>query len=174
MHQRLVGKPIWTHFKLQGKWNVSKQTHHINWLEMKAVQLALVQYLPQIRNKRILIRCDNSTVVSYINKEGGTRSFLLCLLTREIFQWAGCHNIVLSASHISERRNVHADRLFRGRLNIRLTEWSLNQNIVRNVFQVSQRFDPPNIDLFATWENKKLQKCSAPHLQCKDPLQEMH
>lgn len=47
---------------------------------------------------------------------------ILCLLTWEIFQWALIHNIVLRATHIIGKRNVLADKLFRGRSVIQLTD----------------------------------------------------
>ena len=47
---------------------------HINYLELKAVFLALKEFQDLCSNKIVLVATDNSTVVSYINKEGGMRS----------------------------------------------------------------------------------------------------
>lgn len=90
---------------------------------------------------------------------GGTKSMILCLLTCKIFQWARSQNIVLCAAHIPRKRNVLGDKLSRGPSIIRLKEWSLNQDIVRHIFQA---FNPLNIDLFATWVNRKLQVHCSP------------
>ena len=49
--------------------------------------------------------------------------------------------------------------LSRGQPVIRPTERSLNLDIVRHLLQA---FDTPNIDLFATLENKKLQLYCSP------------
>ena len=46
---------------------------HINYLELKAVFLALKESQDLCSNKIVLVATDNSTVVSYINKEGGMR-----------------------------------------------------------------------------------------------------
>ena len=47
---------------------------HINYLKLKAVFLALKEFQDLCSNKIVLVAADNSTVVSYINKEGGMRS----------------------------------------------------------------------------------------------------
>ena len=47
---------------------------HINYLELKAVFRALKEFQDLCSNKIVLVATDNSTVVSYINKEGGMRS----------------------------------------------------------------------------------------------------
>ena len=44
---------------------------HINHLELKAVFLALKEFQTLVCNKTVLIAIDNTTVVAYINKEGG-------------------------------------------------------------------------------------------------------
>ena len=49
---------------------------HINYLELKAVFLALKELQDLCSNKIVLVATDNSTVVSYINKEGDMRSHL--------------------------------------------------------------------------------------------------
>ena len=47
---------------------------HIYYLELKAVFLALKEFQDLCSNKIVLVATDNSTVVSYINKEIGMRS----------------------------------------------------------------------------------------------------
>ena len=47
---------------------------HINYLELKAVFLALKEFQDLCSSKIVLVATDNTTVVSYINKEGGMRS----------------------------------------------------------------------------------------------------
>ena len=46
---------------------------HINVLELKAVSLALRDFKDQCQNQTVLVATDNSTVVAYINKQGGTQ-----------------------------------------------------------------------------------------------------
>ena len=45
---------------------------HINCLEIKAVIRALQHWAPVLQGHQVMIATDNSTVVSYINKQGGT------------------------------------------------------------------------------------------------------
>ena len=146
--------------QVSGTWTVQEKEQHINWLEMKAVQQALIHFRHILLGKKVLLRCDNSTVVSHINKQGGTKSFHLCCLTWEIFQWAVKNKVSLRAAHIPGKRNVLADDLSRGRKGVKLTEWSLDQEIVSHIFQ---RFTTPNLDLFATRENRKLQVFCSPY-----------
>ena len=76
---------------------------------------------------------------------------ILCLLTWEIFQWAMIHIIVLCAIHMIGKRNVLADKMFRGRSVIRHTELLYESVYCKTHIQT---FDPSNIDLFPTWENR--------------------
>ena len=138
-----------------GIWTAQQQTWHINMLEMKAVELALHQFKRQLQGKAVLLRCDNSTVVAYINKQGGgeKKSLPLCRLTWDVYQWAKQRAICLRAAHIPGKRNILVDDLSRGRQGVKMTEWSLHQEVADMLFQ---RFQHPNIDLFACQENKKL------------------
>lgn len=139
--------------QISGTWSSQESSCHINWLEMRAVQLALIHFESILLKSRVLLRCDNSTVVSYFNREGGTKSFQLCCLVWEIFQWSKSRNIVIRAAHIPGKKNVLADDLSRGRQGVRITEWSLKQELVNKIFM---KFSILNIDLFATRENRKL------------------
>jgi hypothetical protein len=47
---------------------------------MRAVWNALIEFQEEIQGENLVIRCDNATVVAYINKQGGTKSISLCLL----------------------------------------------------------------------------------------------
>lgn len=136
-----------------GHWPDHYSTKHINWLELKAVQLALQTFVKFVKDKIVLIRTDNSTVVSYINKQGGTRSPDLCYLTWELMKWCISHNIEIQAVHIPGKKNILADALSRGKRIIRMTEWSLDTTVVNRLFQ---QLGTPVIDLFATSVNKKL------------------
>lgn len=57
--------------EVKGLWLPPFQSWHINNLELRAVLLALQHWVHQLRDQSVLIATDNSTVVSYINKQGG-------------------------------------------------------------------------------------------------------
>ena len=58
----------------KGLWSDREKRLHINILELKAVSLALRSFKDQCQNQTALVATDNSTVVAYINKQGGTHS----------------------------------------------------------------------------------------------------
>ena len=51
--------------------SVPESQLHINFLELKAVLLALKRFQHIVQGKVVLVATDNTTVVAYINKEGG-------------------------------------------------------------------------------------------------------
>ena len=98
-----------------------------------------------------MIATDYSTVVSYINKQGGTRSLTLLRLTVELLLWLEARNIV-RARHIPGCLNVKADHLSRPNQPIP-TEWSLHPEIVSCIFGF---WGTPVVDMFATASNSHL------------------
>ena len=64
----------------RGVWSDTESRLHINFLELKAVFLALKIFELLCRDLIVLVATDNITVVAYINKEGGMRSDSLCAL----------------------------------------------------------------------------------------------
>ena len=71
----------------RGSWSPPESKLHINYLELKAVFIALKEFQDLVSNQRVLVATDNTTVVSYINKEGGMRSGPLCTLLWRILTW---------------------------------------------------------------------------------------
>ena len=97
---------------------------HINYLELKAVFLALKEFQSLCVDKIVLVATDSTTVVAYINKEGGMRSGPLCALLWRILTWCSQRQVTLKARHIPGHLNVIADKLSRLGQTIQ-TEWSL-------------------------------------------------
>ena len=54
----------------RGSWSVPESKRHINFLELKAVFLALKGFQHLCTARIVLVATDNTTVVAYINKEG--------------------------------------------------------------------------------------------------------
>ena len=105
-----------------------------------------------VSHRAVQVLSDNTTVVAYLRKEGGTISQNLSTLTATLLLWCRDREVTLSIRHIPGRLNVLADALSRGD-QILHTEWSLNPQVFRDVTQV---FSKPHVDLFATRWNHKL------------------
>ena len=135
----------------------------INYLELKAVFLALKEFQDLCTDKIVLVATDNTTVVSYINKEGGMRSGRLCALLWRILTWCTRKQVTLKARHIPGRLNVVADKLSRLGQTIQ-TEWSLLPEVCQ---AICSRWHRPQIDLIATRFNNKLPLFVSP---VPDPL----
>ena len=142
----------------RGVWSEPEGRHHINFLELKAVFLALKSFEHLCRDQIVLIATDNTTVVSYINKEGGMRSGSLCALLWRLLSWCHPRGIVLRARHIPGRLNVIADKLSRHNQVIQ-TELSLDQQVFS---LLCSNWGLPQVDLFATRFNHKLPRFVSP------------
>ena len=139
-------------FTARDIWSVPESHLHIIFLELKAVLLALKRFQHLIQGKVVLVATDNTTVVAYINKEGGMRSGSLCALLWRLLCWCNLRQVVLKARHIPGRLNVIADKLSRQGQVIQ-TEWSLHQEVFDLLVQTWHR---PQVDMFATKYNCKL------------------
>ena len=90
--------------------------------------------------------------MAYVNKQGGTVSRALCLLTSRLLRWTESFDIHLNARYLPGQANVLA-HLLRRRGQVVGTEWSLHTPVVRSLLCV---WGNPSVDLFATCLNAKL------------------
>ena len=144
-----------THLKqasANGLWSDRPKRLPINVLELKAVSLALQKFKDQCQNQTVLVATDSSTVVTYINKQGGTHSAEMCAILWKIMSWCHHYKITLKARHILGCLNVMADLQSRSN-QVQSTEWSMHPQIFK---QICQRWFTPHADLFATGLNHKL------------------
>ncbi|XP_036007387.1 uncharacterized protein LOC118567149 [Fundulus heteroclitus] len=135
---------------VNGTWGPKMQFKHINYMELKAVHLTLKHFLPILRAHHVLIRSDNTTVVAYINRQGGLRSLRLHTLAHKLIIWSSRHFLSLRATHVPGVLNCGADLLSRG--NPTYAEWKLHPEVARMIWQ---RFGQPSVDLFASQENNQ-------------------
>jgi hypothetical protein len=134
-----------------GRWSPLEAQNSINVLEMWAVERALKEFQHMLIEQNVQILSDNTTVVSYIGKQGGTKNYNLYVQVKKILVWCQTKGISLSARHIPGNRNVLADRLSRPGLAIS-TEWKLDPLIFR---EITRQTWYPLVDLFATrWNNQ--------------------
>ncbi|XP_068215849.1 uncharacterized protein [Palaemon carinicauda] len=132
-------------------WTPSQNSRSINWRELKAIREAVLHFTPLCTSEVVAVYADNSTTISYLKKEGGTKSQPLNLLAQEILQWAEDHNVILRPQFIPGKKNVIADALSRGDQVIG-SEWTLCQEVVDRLVHLW----PSNIDLFATALNFRI------------------
>ena len=116
------------------------------------VSLELRSFKDQCQNQILLVAMDNSTVVAYINRQGGTHSAEMCALLWKIMTWCYHYQITLKARHIPGCLNVMASLLSRSN-QVQSTEWSLHLQVFH---QICQKWFTPHVDLFATHLNHKL------------------
>ena len=135
--------------------HVSGRKPHISCLELKVVFHALQHWAQMLPGHQVMIATDNSTVVSYINKQGGTHSPTLLRLTVELLLWLEAQNIIVGARHIPGCLNVIADHLSLPNQPI-LTEWSRNRGTYL------QGSGTPEVDMFATLSNSHLPRFMSP------------
>ena len=83
----------------KGLWSEREKRLHINVLELKAVSLAFQRFKDQCQNQTVLVATDNSTVVAYIDKQGGTHLAKICALLWKIMIWCHHYQITLKARH---------------------------------------------------------------------------
>lgn len=139
--------------KAHGHWNSVERSKHINYLELLAVLLGLKSLANTRSNCDILLRVDNTTAISYVNRMGGIQFPELNGVAREIWQWCEMRNIWIYASYIKSSDNSEADKESR-RISPE-TEWSLAPVAFEKIVSV---FGLPDIDLFASTNNKKCDK----------------
>ena len=138
----------WQQRTARGLWTEVDGRDHINVLELRAVHLALSQFLPFIRNRHVLVRTDNTTVVCYINRQGGVRSARLLQVAHRLLLWAASRLKSLRAIYLPGQENVVADYLSRHKPPS--GEWRLHPQVVQ---QIWARFGQASVDLFATEDN---------------------
>ncbi|KAI2650153.1 ORF V: Enzymatic polyprotein [Labeo rohita] len=78
-----------------GLWSGCHLTWHINCLEMLAVFQVLKYFLPDLRGHHVLVRTDNTVVVSYINHQSSSYSWASQSGTRRpAGEWASAPEVV--------------------------------------------------------------------------------
>ena len=71
-----------------------------------AICFALEKAIQYIHHSCVMIYTNNTTVVSYISKQGGTHSPNLCIEVWEILHWCLEQDIILRICHIPDKLNI--------------------------------------------------------------------
>ncbi len=135
---------IYNDRQTKGTWDASKQVLHINELELMAVLLTL-QSLCNDENIHILLRCDNTTAVAYINNHGGCRGTRSHQIAKDIWQFCERRKINIFASYIHTSVNFRADALSR---EVRdMSDFMLDKEVFK---YLCNTFFCPTVDIFAS------------------------
>lgn len=134
-------------------WNIDEKGKHINVLELMAVENGLKYFFAERNQINILLRVDNTSAVSYINKYGGCRSAELHSIAKRIHLWCMVRTIRLTAAYISSKENIIADRISRS--SDYNSEWQLGRKYFE---RICATFGKPEIDLFASAGNAQCER----------------
>ena len=137
-----------------GLWAKEETMLHINVLELMTAWFAIQTLVNVTTGAHVRFQMDNTTAVSYINKQGGTKSCQMVIIAKKIWDWAIKHQVQVSAEHLPGKQNVTADKLSR-ELNDNL-EWSLDREVFCKL--IRKAGFRPQVDLFATRLNAQVQK----------------
>lgn len=135
--------------EVNGKWKTTEKSMHINYLELMAVFLGLKSFASNVTNCAILLRIDNTTAISYVNRMGGIQYPHLNDLSRTLWSWCEQRGLWIFASYVNTKEN-RADAA--SRIVNPDTEWSLSDKAFHDVIH---HFGQPEIDLFASRDNAK-------------------
>ena len=99
-----------------------------------------------LRNRVIVIATDNTTVLLYLKRQGGSGSLSLLYWTQRVFQVFQEIMLEFRTRHIPGRQNLLADQLSPPDQVLHM-EWSLNQGVLDYLWSI---WVIPEIDIFAT------------------------
>nr|CAH7748228.1 unnamed protein product [Callosobruchus chinensis] len=95
--------------KLSWFWDEYSKAFHINQLELIAALYGLECFAKNLRNYRILLRINNTTSITCINKMGSIQYSHLNKVARDIWQWCEERKLNVYASYVSSKDNKIAD-----------------------------------------------------------------
>ena len=132
----------------EGLWSPEDhlRLHNINLKEMEGVRLCLLHFQEALSGKVVRLFTDNSSVSTYVNRQGGIISDSLSIAAENLLLWCQARGIVLFARHLSGKLNILADMLSRPDAVLQ-TEWTLCHHVLPKIWT---RFFRPHLDLFAT------------------------
>ena len=136
--------------KSHGFWGEEERRLHINELELKTAFIGLKCFAHDLQGCNVLLRIDNTTEISYINRMGGIRFKNLNKIARELWEFCESKNMFVFASYISSGDNFLAD--FESRRKEPKTEYELALDIFA---KIKRELGSPKIDLFASRINSK-------------------
>lgn len=136
---------VYNNTTTRGFWSAEEQGLHINTLELKAVLNGLKSLFKTVHDSQILVRCDSTTAICYINKQGGCRSETNHQIAVHIWDWCEERDNFIFATYINTKDNFIADSLSRSLIDE--NDFMLDNDTYE---KITRAFGLPVIDLFAT------------------------
>ena len=100
-------------FILQWNEKIIKQLKpSINYLELYALTIAVINWIHKFKNQRIYIFCDNMSVVQMVNKTTSKCKNCMVLIRILVLQ-ALTYNVKINAKHVPGKENIFSDCLSR-------------------------------------------------------------
>lgn len=125
--------------RTEGVWSRAERELHINCLELLGATLVVKCFAKEQNN---LLRMDNTTATSYINRLEGTVSPHLNQMAKDLWLWCMNMSITLKAVHLAGKLTDEESRIMKDR-----TDWQL----CPEVFQmINRQLGPLQIDLFVS------------------------
>ena len=147
---------------VSGIWLEGEDLFSINQCELLAVERGLRALCTCLQGLVVAVFCDNTTVVTYLRRQGRTLSPSLNAVAQRILRWAEQQDISLMPQFVPGRNNVVAHTLSRPNQVIG-SEWMLHQE----VFDWLRKRWPVTIGLFAF---SLSHRCSVYFAPVSDPM----
>jgi len=96
--------------------NMVEQSRSIAWKELFAVVMACASWGMHLKGKKVLIHCDNESVVFSVNN-GTSKCKEMMYLIRQLYHLCVSFNFQCRLCHIPGLKNVLADALSRNKIN---------------------------------------------------------
>ena len=130
-----------------------KEEHHINELELIAVEIALKTFLKERNLKLVHIYMDNMTALHYLIRKGGTKSVALASIAKRICEFLQRQGTTITASWIPSKENGIAN--WRPRQKANSSEWEFSGKIFE---KNSKHLEKARSGLLCLKNNKKAAK----------------
>ena len=143
----------WNGIEVQGLFTECQKSLSINTKELLAIYYALGTHANKLAGEVVMVRCDNTTAISCI-RNCGSSDFLRDKITVCIFELAFKHNFEIRISYVQSAENL-SNRVS-SKFDSIHAEWSISDRDFKSVIELAKT--PPEIDLFAHAQNKRLEK----------------
>ena len=131
------------------QWNkdfCEKVNPSIEYLELYAVLMGVLLWIERFRNKRIILFCDNMSVVNMINNNSSSCKNCMVLIRLLVLKGL-IENVRIFAAHLSSKANCFSDALSRLKLDL---FWRLSH-------EKNKKFNPqPNVMPPEIWPMEKI------------------